>query len=328
MFAELGDHGGLAWTDGLMAFVRFYQGRVQEARELGTQVLRESERRADRWGQGMMLLVLAAIDLWEGRTSRAEEYSQRSVALLRSLGDSMGLEQALGVRSRALLMLGRVAEGNAAIAEAASLVHAERFADHARMASAVVLGDTSAFDDLEALAATMPDDGSDGFSQVESQVVVSLGLAQLGELDRGRRAHRGDTSARPDERVRRIGLARSSPRRAAIADVRRAAGRSAVRQPAQHVPRPCLRPAGPRAHLAGAAADLRSASRRCSTPPATSWRRRPRCLAEASALVSVGDPAGSAVEAEADRRWTEMGVDPVGWRALFALATDRSSGRA
>ena len=64
---------------GLMAFVRFYQGRVQEARELGTQVLRESERRADRWGQGMMLLVLAAIDLWEGRTSRAEEYSQRSV---------------------------------------------------------------------------------------------------------------------------------------------------------------------------------------------------------------------------------------------------------
>ncbi len=51
-------------------------------------------------------------------------------------------------------------------------------------------------------------------------------------------------------------------------------------------------------------------------------------LAEATALVSVGDPAASAIEAEANRRWNEMGVDPVGWRALFAHATDRSSGRA
>src|SRR5690606_9680601 len=109
---------GLAWTEGLLAFVRFYQGRFDEACELAERILVESQRRNDRWAQGMMLIVIGAVDLWEGRTERAIEVAGRAVGRFRSIGDPTGLEQALALLGRALLMSGRVDEGMARIDEA------------------------------------------------------------------------------------------------------------------------------------------------------------------------------------------------------------------
>jgi tetratricopeptide (TPR) repeat protein len=326
VFAELGDHGGQAWTDGLMAFVRFYQGRVPDARELATKVLRESERRADRWGQGMMLLVLGAIDLWEGRTVRAEEYSQRSVGLLRSLGDTMGLEQSLALRSRALLMLGRVAEGNAAIAEASSLRHAEHFAEHVRLTSEVVLGDPTSYRELDELARQLSSDEFDGFNVIESRVVVALGLAQASQLERASEivaeARALDPSSSFANAVAALIAAASGEADVVELEV----GRLSDNPRSTYLDRVYGQIAmglvspepGPifdqlRSLLGSTGDELAKAT---------------VLLAEASALVSVGDPNATAVEAEADRRWSEMAVDPVGWRALFANATDRSSGRA
>ena len=47
-FTEVGDTGGLMWTLGLLSFVRYSEGRFDEAVDRAGRVLRESERRGDR----------------------------------------------------------------------------------------------------------------------------------------------------------------------------------------------------------------------------------------------------------------------------------------
>ena len=117
-FEAIGDAAGEAWADGLMAFVRFHQGDAATARRLSSSVLRQSERRGDRWGQSMMLMLRAVMDLWDGRSRRALGLAERAITLLRSLGDFGGIEQAHVVAGRASLMCGEVAEGLELLAEA------------------------------------------------------------------------------------------------------------------------------------------------------------------------------------------------------------------
>ncbi len=74
-FDEVGDSGGLAWVEGLRAYLLFIQGDFDLADELAAKVLRESERRGDRYGEGMMHVVRAGIRLWGGRTIDAVDES-------------------------------------------------------------------------------------------------------------------------------------------------------------------------------------------------------------------------------------------------------------
>ena len=120
-FEEAGDLGGLAWVQGLSAFVKFQQGDFDTARQLSARILRESERRNDRFGQGMMHIVQASVELWSGHPRAAAAGAAQAVASFRSSGeliDAVGMEQALSLCGRAEVMAGNVAKGRHLIAEA------------------------------------------------------------------------------------------------------------------------------------------------------------------------------------------------------------------
>jgi tetratricopeptide (TPR) repeat protein len=119
-FREIGDRGGLSWVHGLLAFVRFHQGRFDEADTLAREVADDASHRDERWGRGMMLALQAALRLWEGRVPEAVALGEESRSLLRSIGDRFGETQAAGPLSRALVAAGRIAEADRVIEEGRS----------------------------------------------------------------------------------------------------------------------------------------------------------------------------------------------------------------
>jgi class 3 adenylate cyclase/tetratricopeptide (TPR) repeat protein len=323
-FRDIGDVGGRSWTDGLMAFIRFFQGRTDDAYALAGEALREAERRADRWGQGMMLIVLAAVDLWRGHTARAEEMAQRSVALLRSLNDTVGLQQAIALRSRALLMQGRIAESRAAIDDTDNGTPGNGLTDLLGLSASVLVGNLDlARSKLDAVES--PRDDLLSASPAEADTFVALSLLQLDRADEAEvfldkafaadqgscfalsirallDATRGDRDditaivARLDEDERATYLDRSYARMAAAL--------------VSEEPAPIL--AELDAILAATGDELAKAT---------------AALAAANALRSTGGEAGRRASADAARRWAEIGVDPVGWRQLFARIADPTGSR-
>ena len=117
-FVEMGDRGGLAWVHGLLAFVRFNQGRFEEADTLAREVIEDAVHRDEPWGRGMMLALQSALRLWAGRLPEAVALGEESKALMHSIGDRYGETQAIAPLSRALVATGRLAEANRTIEEA------------------------------------------------------------------------------------------------------------------------------------------------------------------------------------------------------------------
>jgi tetratricopeptide (TPR) repeat protein len=110
-FEELGDPGGLTWSRGLLAWVRFHQGRNEEALELATVVGEDARQRGERWGEAMMRVLSASISLWSGRTDDAVTSARQAVALFEEIDDHIGELQARTGLGRALLMAGQVDAG-------------------------------------------------------------------------------------------------------------------------------------------------------------------------------------------------------------------------
>ena len=67
VFSELGDWGGLGWAYGLLAFVRYNQGRLDEAATLAEHIAIEGAETGNRWAVGMMSVLLANVDMWRGQ---------------------------------------------------------------------------------------------------------------------------------------------------------------------------------------------------------------------------------------------------------------------
>jgi class 3 adenylate cyclase/tetratricopeptide (TPR) repeat protein len=180
-FDEVGDSGGLAWVEGLRAYLLFIQGDFDLADELAAKVLRESERRGDRYGEGMMHVVRAGIRLWGGRTIDAVDESALAVTALRSAGDPVGLEQALSVAGRAEVMAGNVESGLDLLAEARtqSASTSTGFARSVSRSTEVQLGQPeAAIADLE--AGVEPSQTPVGLD--EHRTISGLALAQVGRL--------------------------------------------------------------------------------------------------------------------------------------------------
>ena len=78
LFGELGDWGGLGWAYGLLAFVRYNQGRLDEAAELAEHIAVEGRETGNRWAVGMMDVLLANVALWSGRTRESGPRGPRS----------------------------------------------------------------------------------------------------------------------------------------------------------------------------------------------------------------------------------------------------------
>ena len=181
-FDEVGDSGGLAWVEGLRAYLLFIQGDFAGADELAAWVLRESERRGDRYGEGMMRVVRAGIRLWVGRTGEAVDEADLAVVALRAAGDPVGLEQALSVAGRAGVMAGNVEHGQDLLAEARtqSASTSTGFARSVSRSTEVQLGQPeSAVADLE--AGVDPPQTPVGLD--EQQTISALALTQVGRID-------------------------------------------------------------------------------------------------------------------------------------------------
>ncbi|MGI9579080.1 MAG: adenylate/guanylate cyclase domain-containing protein [Microthrixaceae bacterium] len=108
---EAGDRGGLQWTNGLDAFLCFAAGDFEQASETAQRVLEESERRGDRFGLGMMYLLIGGVELWSGHPLAAVGSARRALDALDRRIAIVGVEQALTLLGRALVMSGDLEEG-------------------------------------------------------------------------------------------------------------------------------------------------------------------------------------------------------------------------
>jgi ATP/maltotriose-dependent transcriptional regulator MalT len=111
----------MAWAHGLQAFVRYHQGRFEEAEALADQVLDEAEDRDDPWAIGMMLALRGSLRLWTGRSAAAIAPAEQATERFRAMGDWYGQLLAQGVLGRALIAQGRIDDGFDQLDEAAAV---------------------------------------------------------------------------------------------------------------------------------------------------------------------------------------------------------------
>ena len=279
LFGELGDWGGLSWAYGLLAFVRYNQGRLEEAAAIAEHIAIEGRETGNRWAVGMMDVLLAQRALWSGRTHECVERGSDAIELFQEIGDRWGEVMATGSVVRAHAELG----------------HDDEYAD------------TLAH--YRAISRDMPDEGMRTFPAVDGVVVqlqqgrpdAAQAILETLDIDdrrrrrparRRRRQRRGRARAAATRRRRRRDRrARTRLRGARPTTARRwrsaAGSRSRTRSHTapttpthviaelnaprrRHVLRPHDRAVGrePRAHAAG-----RGDARAASTPPT---RSRPR----------------------------------------------------
>ncbi len=201
-FREVGDLGGLSWAQGLAAHSRLQQGDLDAAAAISGRILVESERRGDRFGEGMMLTVRATVELWRGQTSAAAASAAMAVTAFRSsteLAGTVGLEQALVIAARAQTMLGNMGDGRALFAEASHSVNSQGgmsgFALGAELVTDVQLGQPERLlvaDSERWMAAA--GEGRVGQQQAD----LATALAQIGRTDEALTLARSAVHADPD----------------------------------------------------------------------------------------------------------------------------------
>ncbi|MFN8051462.1 MAG: adenylate/guanylate cyclase domain-containing protein [Acidimicrobiales bacterium] len=328
-FTEIADHSGLAWTEGLLAFVRMSQGRMAEAGELADRILHESERRNDRWAQAMMLLVLGSIDLWEGRTERATTVADRSVAHFVALGDPTGLQQGRALAGRAHMMLGNVEDGLAMVEQALEGLTAHTigpqtmFAVTSSIAARVQLGAAQRLE-LDVLRRIV-EDCPDGQRPADLVAGVGLALAQAGDPKLGAEILALDETSLGEEvnvagpvsgyrssasALVAAALGRHDAAHATAADV--ASGSTYLDRAFAHVAVGLGRGFGWLGEFAAALAEVDGSGDRVT--------RATIELARAHAAEAAGHDAALLWRDEAEASWSELGVDPGGWRSLFSAA--------
>ncbi len=184
-FSELGDSGGLAWVRGLTAFVRFQQGDLTEARRLGDAGLVDARQRGDRWAEGMMLMLGAGVRMWSGEVSAAVPMAEESLRRFREIGDRFGILQTEVLLGRALVMVGRVTEGQRLLEPPAVDLGNERFERFYRAVAAAVAVQVG--DPRQAAAALGPVEPSDldpqQIGDVDRLVAIGLQRLQSGGVD-------------------------------------------------------------------------------------------------------------------------------------------------
>jgi ATP/maltotriose-dependent transcriptional regulator MalT len=112
LFGEIGDWGGVGWALGMLAFVRYNQGELDEAESLAHQISQEAGETGSRWAEGMMEVLLADIAIWRGHAEESVERSRNAIAMFAEMGDHWGMVQAIAPAARALSTLGRFREAD------------------------------------------------------------------------------------------------------------------------------------------------------------------------------------------------------------------------
>jgi tetratricopeptide (TPR) repeat protein len=323
------------WTFGLLAYVRFFEGRSDEAVDLATQVLRESERRGDHWGEGMMTIILGSVELWSGRTTSAVETLQRSVDVFRRLGDTVGRVQALSALGRALVMSGDVEHGLDAIAEAIAHDPAAPSLDDgglialASLLVRVQLGTpTSDADEVDLAPSLVLDGGASEAGQADLSIAVGVGMAQLGRIDEAlslfeQAGRLDDPSASVSAAVTLIGASagRTDVVAAAAGRVRDADSSTYLDRALAAVAEALVAARG----VDGVAPwqpvrDALDLARREVAPTEDVVAAAIVALASAIAAQATDDPEAEVAGIAAEDAWRMLGVEPYGWRTMFAAA--------
>ncbi|MCU1499873.1 MAG: hypothetical protein JWM47_3826 [Acidimicrobiales bacterium] len=322
-FSEVGETRGLAWSLGLLSWIRFQQHRVVEAAGLGQQVLEEARSRNDPWATSMMTLLLASVRLWSGQSAEAVELAGRARRTFESIGEAYGLGLATAVLGRSMVMVGRVEEGFALLADSEvpvgnhgmSRAAAGQMARFTRLTAAIQVGEPArAVDVVQELEAWQEIGGDD------PSVALGLVALQHGDVD-------GAGSAlRLDHETEDPNLAAAQTLLAAAlgsADTGERADRVASLNGATYLDRAMAQLGA----ALQAAADGRPES-------ATGRIEAARLLVDATDdLVSqsvvglaaaevahrLGEPDAPDQMARAGRTATNLGIEPVGWTRLFDL---------
>ena len=311
-FTDIGDRSGANWATGLLAFLRFYEFRFDEAERLAVAVRSEANELGERWGPAMMDTLGGlhpALDRGLQRGRRA--VTRRALHGFRELDDRFGMVQALGPRNRALVALGRDQEAERGLEEvlalgdlfgdlAFPLMAAAGTAVHLGLGErAVVVGESA----LERISAM----GADG---TETTVTYALGLCQTGAAETALAVLDGDRRRLP-LRPRDAGGRRRAVRRRSATDRRRRRRLGARRGDLPRSGDGRCRGRGGRGPLGSD----RSGDRRGSiapgpppTWPVMSWRRRwPRSAT--STLLPGAEPGAADNDGQALR---------AGWRRVIA----------
>lgn len=182
IFTSLDDRGGLSWARGLDAWVAFHAGDWERARRVVDEVMPDTHRRGDPWAEAVMLNLSASLELWSGHASRAAELSEEArEAGLRA--DDVGMQiQSQAIGGRAMVSLGRVAEGTIELERAFAAADQVGNADARRMAVVSITASAARIGDPERAIrwAARFDGGHQNPDFLgESDLAVSLALALL-----------------------------------------------------------------------------------------------------------------------------------------------------
>ncbi len=182
IFAELGDRGGLAWAQGVQAWVAFHLGHWERAEQLVDSVLPETRRRGDPWAEAVMVNLSASLALWSGRAGEALRLAQDGQAIAGRADDLPNLVGSMALEGRALVSLGRVADGTHLLEQAFAI--ADRRADRDTRRIAIISNCASAArlgEPERAIRWAARFDGVHDDPTVvgEADLVVSLALAML-----------------------------------------------------------------------------------------------------------------------------------------------------
>ena len=142
IFAELGDRSGLAWAQGVQAWIAFHLGEWETARELLVSVLPEAKRRGDPSAEAIMLNLAASLALWSGEARQARTLAGEAQVAATKSEDWGALVQSLALEGRALVSLGRPAEGTDLLEEAFNT--ADRLGDRSSRRIAIIANCASA----------------------------------------------------------------------------------------------------------------------------------------------------------------------------------------
>jgi len=331
-FTELGDRGGLNWANGLLAFVNYNMGRFDEAEALGIQVLTEADERNDRWGHGMMLLLMCGVHLWSGRSIAALRNAEEALREFRDIADRFGESQSIVNYGRAMVMTGSVPEGLAVLRDGVASVldgsvavggdAAKQMMITGLAAALVQVGDPEAA--LEALALG-PGGRLDADGLAADETLVALALAQA-------------QSGAPEQALATLGpcLAANGDEPFAYAVAAATAARAQLGAPLAELEQlaASVRDATRASYLDRALADLSVTLVRAAQQGAdaiagfdaiaedlarTEDDVAPAVLATAQAVIRrhLGLPGEVQADAEATERWALLGVDGHGWQRLF-----------
>ena len=151
LFDRANDSRGRAWANGIEAWIAFQAHRIDEAEAIASRTLDDARSRRDPWAMPMMTMLMASIRLWQGRTEDAVDLAAEAKRGFVALDDPYGIGQASAALGRSLVMAGRLDAGFAELADPMSpMVRATRFVVAAQLGEPG-RADRSVFDDQDDL---------------------------------------------------------------------------------------------------------------------------------------------------------------------------------